>query len=259
MGLDVYVGPLTRYYAGDWETVIEQYAREHGVDLEVVRPKEDAAANDRELQEILEEFAREEGYEIQIGGTESDAAIDADALSEAVDRWRAALSEAVGLVLAWDESPEAPYYTDKPAWDGYGSLQVLEAYDEHRRDTLPKRAVSEWDKDSTWRTVAAGAAPRYRHLYAPEIWLPSDFDLPLPADDVAGNPIFVGSSVRLLAELRALNERTYRGSADDLARWRKEGAEADGPFNNAARFGLAVFVDLAEKSVREHLPMALDY
>ncbi len=38
MGLDVYVGPLSRYYGGDWETVIQQAAREGGFEVEVIRP-----------------------------------------------------------------------------------------------------------------------------------------------------------------------------------------------------------------------------
>jgi hypothetical protein len=35
MGLDVYVGSLTRYYAGDWELIAQQAAREIGVPLQI--------------------------------------------------------------------------------------------------------------------------------------------------------------------------------------------------------------------------------
>ena len=38
MGLDVYVGSFTRYYAGDWKTVVQRYGREEGLKVEVVRP-----------------------------------------------------------------------------------------------------------------------------------------------------------------------------------------------------------------------------
>jgi hypothetical protein len=38
MGLDVYVGPLSRYYTGQWETIIQQYARQTGMEVRVVRP-----------------------------------------------------------------------------------------------------------------------------------------------------------------------------------------------------------------------------
>lgn len=42
MGLDVYVGSLTRYYSGDWESVVEQAAREQGLDFHVLRVAEPA-------------------------------------------------------------------------------------------------------------------------------------------------------------------------------------------------------------------------
>lgn len=40
MALDVYVGSLARYYAGDWESVGEKSARERGVDYEVGGPRD---------------------------------------------------------------------------------------------------------------------------------------------------------------------------------------------------------------------------
>ena len=38
MALDVYVGSLTRYYAGEWESSAEKTARERGVQYQIVRP-----------------------------------------------------------------------------------------------------------------------------------------------------------------------------------------------------------------------------
>src|SRR5690606_18200676 len=38
MGLDIYAGPLTRYYAGDWQTVVQRYGAEQGLEVHVVRP-----------------------------------------------------------------------------------------------------------------------------------------------------------------------------------------------------------------------------
>jgi hypothetical protein len=39
MGLDVYVGSLTRYYTGDWETIVQQAGREMGLEVRVERPR----------------------------------------------------------------------------------------------------------------------------------------------------------------------------------------------------------------------------
>ena len=30
MGLDIYAGPLTRYYSHNWKTVVQQWAEENG-------------------------------------------------------------------------------------------------------------------------------------------------------------------------------------------------------------------------------------
>ena len=43
--------------------------------------------------------------------------------------------------LDWDESSDAPYFTDKPDWDSYASAQVLAARVELRRDRDARRAA----------------------------------------------------------------------------------------------------------------------
>src|SRR5687768_14062080 len=95
VGLDVYVGPLTRYYTGDWETIIEQLGREGAFAVEVVRPD---------------------------GEDQGERLTDPAEVTELVLAWRTALSAAIGQELEWIEDPSAPVFTDKPAWDGYGSL-----------------------------------------------------------------------------------------------------------------------------------------
>src|SRR5579872_6323008 len=92
VGLDIYVGSLTRYYSGDWEMVAQKAARELGLELTVVR------AHDPE-----------------------DAIRDPEAIRPVVLAWREQLSEALAESITdkldWDESQEAPYFTDKPTWD----------------------------------------------------------------------------------------------------------------------------------------------
>ena len=38
MALDVYVGSLARYYAGEWENIAEKAARERGAQYQIGRP-----------------------------------------------------------------------------------------------------------------------------------------------------------------------------------------------------------------------------
>ena len=51
MGLDIYVGPLCRYYTGAWETVVQRYGRETGTSVYIVRatPASDDAITDPRL------------------------------------------------------------------------------------------------------------------------------------------------------------------------------------------------------------------
>ena len=93
MGLDIYVGSLTRYHAGDWELVAQQAAREMGLPIQVIRQHDDPA----------------------------DALRDPEEIRPIVLDWRESLSaslrEHLASPLDWDERNEAPYFTDKPTWD----------------------------------------------------------------------------------------------------------------------------------------------
>ena len=64
MGLDVYVGSLTRYLSGDWETVVQQWGRESGTPGNVVRAQ-----------------------------NPTDAIRDPDVLTPAILAWRSSLGE----------------------------------------------------------------------------------------------------------------------------------------------------------------------
>src|SRR3954471_11068140 len=106
MGLDIYVGPLCRYYAGDWETVVQRRAREQGIALNVVRAQPASADALRDPKDTL----------------------------PIVTAWREGLALALkdeGVSLFWQEQPDGIYFTDKPAWDCYGDLLLWAAYSEH--------------------------------------------------------------------------------------------------------------------------------
>jgi hypothetical protein len=104
------------------------------------------------------------------------------------------------------------------------------------------------------------ARSRYGSLFNAELWFPVDFAFTFRAPNATGDSIRMGSSQTLLSALTDLHARTFRGGARDLSRWREEGpGPMGGPLEQAARFGLAVFLELAEKSVTYRLPMLLDY
>ena len=241
MGLDVYVGPLSRYYAGNWETIVQQAAKQSGIPVTIVRPKQPGQGW---LPRLLDRI-RPRGP---------------DAAAKAVLRWRDRMRRELHITdLDWNEDPEAEYFTDKPAWDCYGALILWGAYDEcpnaKRRGT-----AAGWHEDSAYLTTRMNRGSRYRHLIGDtELWLPVEFQEPVRAAALTNDSVVIGSSIRLLAELRELNARTWKADDSNVSEWRYNGAEADAPLETSARFGFSIFYELAKRSVAGRLPMKLDY
>ena len=221
MGLDVYVGSLTRYYVESSADVVERIARHQGMEV--------SAGQDAE-----------------------------EVIRAAVVGWRDGLSRWLGDrldgPLDWDESGPAPCFTDKPGWDGYGGTLLLAAHDEHPELPAPAQVSADWPDDPAYQAASApGAGSRYHQLLTPELWLPCRFAFTVRTQDITGEEVELGSSMALLDQLELLSTR-YRldGRPPDPA--------ADGhSLSAAAGTGLAVLRRLAERSVINQLPMKLDF
>ncbi len=245
MGLDVYVGCLARYYLGDWETIVQQVARQQGFDVQIVRAPQPREGFIRRAVEWLTRSRRK--------GPEA-------ARSE-VARWREVLGRASGMGAAfqWNESLDYEYFTDKPAWDCYGALLLWACYEQ-----LPnaKRAsvAGEWSSDVAYQTLRSIPNHPYPHLIEDtEFWFPVDITHPFHATTILGEHVSIGSSVRLFEELEQLNDRTWRASEQTLEQWRADGAEYGAPLEKSAQLGFAVFYELTKVAVQHRLPMKLDY
>jgi len=243
VGLDVYVGPFSRYYAGDWETIVQQLGREGGLHVEIVR-------RPPQREGFLKRFLN------FVGGRNRH-----DDPAAVVNEWMSELSRYApnGETFYWVDNPEGEYFTEKPAWDCYGALVSWAAYDEAAVAPLPPTAAG-WEKDPVYQAAAASPQSRYRHLLAnTEVWLPGDFDPPFSGHSPSGDGAMFGSSIRLVGELESLNERTWQADPVELEQWRSAGAEYGAPLETSAKFGFAVFHHLATMSVNRRLPMKLDY
>jgi hypothetical protein len=220
MGLDVYVGSLTRYYVEGPADVVDRVARHQGVIPDGQAPEE--------------------------------------VIRSAVLRWRDGLNrwlvDQLDGPLDWDESGPAPCFTDKPGWDGYGGTLLLAAHDEHPELPPPALVSADWPDDPAYQAASArGAGSRYNQLLTPELWLPCRFDFTVRTQDITGEEVEVGSSLALLGQLELLAAR-YR--LDD----RPPEPAADGhSLSAAAAGGLAVLLRLAERSVVCRVPMRLDF
>ncbi len=236
MGLDIYVGSYTRYFTGNWENIVQQRGREEGWDVHIVRP-----ANDE------------------------DAITDPKVVRPAVLEWRNSISEGLGdnlkEQLDWDESDDAPYFTDKPAWDGYGSLLLWAAYSEHPELTRPASSTEDWYSDPAFqKSVEPDFQTSFPSLLRDvEAWLPAKFMFNFEAADLADKEMNFGSAYSLRDELYHLNKTTWVASEETLTVWRYEGAEHLAPLETLARCTFAMFWQLVNDAIKHRLIMKLDY
>jgi hypothetical protein len=238
LGLDIYVGSFTRYYSGEWELVAARVARELGATFAVVRQHNppDAIRDPEEIRSIVLE-------------------------------WRKGLAESLASHLPepldWDESPDAPYFTDKPCWDGYQGLLLWAAYREHPEFPVPASVPEDKDfaKDPAIdRSMGADAQTAYPSLFSnAQFWLPARFPFTFEAPDASGKKVRMASSVSLAQELNELNRKTWNMNELELDHYAREGCEAGSPLAVAARFGFTLFRRHALLSVTHRLPMLLDW
>lgn len=235
MGLDIYVGSFTRYYSGDWESAAARVARELGASFQVIRPNEpDVIPNRRQIQ-------------------------------DAVAGWRSSLSAVLGEALAqpldWDESPETPYFTDRPDWDGYTALQLWAAYEEHPQLRIPIAIPESLAADPGFSLSASeGFKTRYPDLLCgTQIWLPLDFSLAFKATDCAGRDVMIGSSVSLVRQLDELNRRTWNSAEAGEPDVVPTGFSGERSLEISAFSAFSQFRRCARLSLDHHLPMLLDW
>jgi hypothetical protein len=140
VGLDIYVGSLSRYFLGDWETIIQQSGREAGEVVRIISADRRAIGDDP--KQVL----------------------------ETVLLWRATLEDdlrrkgALPEPFDWPEDPGSPYFADKPDWHCFGALVLLAAYTE-AAVAAPSRLNDDWAEDPILARVGHSASPAYWSLY----------------------------------------------------------------------------------------------
>jgi hypothetical protein len=236
MALDIYVGPLARYYSGDWENAGARYARSQGIPYSVVRPNPGPA----------------------------DAVRDADVVKQAVQIWRTRLSESLrshlSEELSWNEDVGAAYFTDRPNWDGYACLMLLAAHTALPEFERPSRVTQGWDQDPAFVELKSREFRcAFMQIFEVEVWLPSGFDFVFRAEDLAGQTVLFGSSIRLFEQLRQLNHETFRFDESEMLRAPIEPVADEQSFERAALLGLSMFLRHAHLSMKHQLPLKLDY
>lgn len=238
MAFDLYAGTFTRYYRREWENSAQRMARETGTRY----------------------------HTVHVGG-KPEAPPPAEEIRDAVGHWRRAMNEGLGANLdepiAWGEGDNQPYLSRRPAWDGYSALLLWAAYSTCPEMSRPRHLPSSWADDPAYQKATA----KQSHVPFPNIliasmWLPGKFEFVFSFPTLASeDPRPIGSTFALRAELDALMANT----AAELDSAPTIGDVTDPPDERAvtlvemARFGLAIFREMAEWACEHRLPLLTDF
>ncbi len=234
MGLGLYVGSLTRYFCGDWETALQKAARKKG--LSYVKPeareKDDEPATREEMHPVVLEWQKELNSKMKLADP-----------------------------MAWDESQQSPYFTDQLHFQGHSSLLLWAAYYERKDLNRPTECVEDFNEDEAYLSCSADdSKTEFAHLLKNTVcWLPADFAEPFEAMDVCGAELRYGSTNKLLEELIWLNTKTWKAERTDIERWKRLGLGQSCTLEEAARYAMSVFLPLTEKAIEHKLVMRLDW
>lgn len=233
MALDVYAGPLTRYFTAAWETPGQRAGRLGGFPVETLRPT----------------------------GSVDPADADLAGVEQALAGWRAYLSEGLACPADWPESVDGAYATDRPTWQGFGALVLTAAriaQPDHPGDD--EAALADYAA-SAQVADAQETVPRFRSLLSgAEWWLPletntSTFTAGLPngGSGPMATVALLASDLDELLTVSGLLDGTTVEAARTAHPNRDDGVRI------WARFGAAALLPLVRFATAEQLPVVLDY
>jgi hypothetical protein len=229
MALDLYTGCFSRYFAREWENVVQRHAREQGLNYQQISPH-------GPIQKA-----------------------DWDEVTQMTEEWRQAMNEGLGSnleqPLTWREDRETPYFTDRPGYDSYGALMLWAAYMEGDM-TPPTAFVDPWYDDPVLQKYSnAENAPSLGPLMACSLWLPGDFHFSYEFSDLTGQTPRITSNEALRWTLEKIE---HGGLSPSPTMGDAPGSSEPPSLKFLAEIGLSVFQQICAKSIEHHLPIILD-
>lgn len=205
MGLDIYAGTLTRYYARNWKTVVQQWGEANGMQVNIVRPKE---------------------QNVEIAPAEE--------ILAGVTSWRDAMLRALSPHLSenplWNEDNDAtPYYTDKPDWAALGAL-VLYASCKALGKPVPETIAKKFDvfKDPNYLAFMKKKKTAISLVQSDGWWLPIRDSFMFRGYLPTGDEREFATLGMLKAELEQINSLEWRADNATICAWsRTEGYPTD--------------------------------
>lgn len=199
MGLDIYSGQMTRYYCRDWETIVQQQAKDDGIECALITPT-------GEIKPVRDQT--------EINQTR-----------EFIADWMKHIAESIKQPVfppLWNENIECGYYTDKPDWEAFGALILVQACLSLNRP-CPEFIENRWSVyDEPVVKEAEEQKIPISLLYNVGIWLPIPEDI-IFTDFYPTNEHGAFSTVSLLKhELDELNRRLWQADEQTISSWRND-------------------------------------
>jgi hypothetical protein len=203
MGLDIYVGTLTRYYKHNWKTVVQQMAERLGIKCNIIRAYEEIEVT---IERVLSDTKNWEEQLLKSIFTNG----------EPFPPWT-------------EDYDTTPYYTDKPDWDAIGALMMYVAY-KFCKQPLPETIPKNYDffNDEYVKKAILDEKLVFSLLQGDGWWAPFDdtfmFHFPL----MNGKEMYFGTSGLLKKELESINKMEWKASEEEIIQWNKtEGYPTD--------------------------------
>lgn len=200
MGLDIYAGTLTRYYSHNWKTITQQLSEENGQHYKQVDE------NGNEIKPVDD-----------IGEIEQ--------IRDVICQWSDGLASNIDASMKtplWDEKRESEYFTDKPDWEAFGALVMLQACRLLNRP-VPECVESGWDAFD--EPVVKEAMSQIRDcslLSEVTLWLPIPKDIIFTTTLPSGNEASISTLTVLKNELEVLNQKMWKADVATILSWRNE-------------------------------------
>jgi hypothetical protein len=259
LGLDIYAGPLCRFYAEDWELSTVSILRGSDIQVNVIRPN-------------------------PIFPASSDKATVLSAVHDWQREIVTALRSAGVHAVEWQESYSVQYRTDKPADDGINALRIAAAYSACGMwpppPTLPEDVNSDPCVSRHFNYEGDNLVQNIELLIEYQAWIPVEFRGAMMTPNMPnGAKYFIGSVDPLCNALDQINGRIWQADATEVARWLRRGPLGRGRFDvvtkhivaetevsddglsfveHMAQFGFATMFDLAEWAKMHRMPMIVD-
>lgn len=200
MGLDIYAGTLTRYYCRDWKNITQQLSEENGQKCVMV----DGCGNEikpEENEEVIEQIR--------------------DAVCQWIDNIAISIDQSFPSPL-WDEKGEHDYFTDKPDWEAYGALIMLQACN-LLGCPLPEYVESGWNAFNEPIVKKAMSQEFPSSLLSDvEVWLPIPGNIYFTTSLPNGNEATFSTVSMLKQELEELNHKIWKADETTILSWRND-------------------------------------